>query len=98
MATRQNVSETLGWLAMALGVVVVVWAVDAFVIGPPRLNELDIIDLLLCVTIAITLGVVGLRVRARRSPWMPLLLGVAVSLCFCAVALLKAVQDFNGPH
>ncbi|MGZ4132216.1 MAG: hypothetical protein ACXVWF_04140 [Actinomycetota bacterium] len=98
VTARQKASETLGWTAMALGVVVVLWSVDAFVVGPPSLNELDIIDLVLCGVIAGTLGVVGLRLRAGRSPWRPLVLGVIVSLGLCVLALLKAAQDFNGPH
>jgi len=92
------VSETLGWFAMVLGVVIVLWSVDAFVVGPPHLNELDIIDLLLGLVIAGTLGAVGVRLRARKSPWIPLALGFIVSVGLCVLALLKSVQDFNGPH
>jgi hypothetical protein len=64
--TRRRASETLGWFPMALGVVIVLWSVDAFVVGPPNMNELDIIDLLLCVVVAGTLGAIGLRVRGLQ--------------------------------
>ena len=40
---------------MVLGVVIVLWSVDAFVVVPPSLNDLDIIDLLIGVVIAGTL-------------------------------------------
>ena len=91
-------SGAFGWLAMVLGVVIVLWSVDAFVVGPPSLNELDIIDLLIGVVIAGTLVAVGLRLGAGKSAWKPLLLGLIVSVSLCVLALLKSVQDFNGPH
>jgi hypothetical protein len=83
---------------MLLGVVIVLWSVDAFVVGPPRLNELDIIDLLICVVIAGALVAGGLRLRAGKSAWKPVLLGFILSVSLCVLALLKSVQDFNGPH
>lgn len=98
MTTRLTASGTLGWFAVVLGLVIVLWSVNAFVVGPPSLNELDIIDLLLCLVIAGTLAAVGLRLGARRSPWRSLLFGFIVSGSLCVLALLKAAQDFNGPH
>jgi hypothetical protein len=83
---------------MLLGVVIVLWSVDAFVVGPPSLNELDIIDLLICVVIAGTLVAVGLRLRAGKSASKLVLLGFIVSVSLFVLALLKSAQDFNGPH
>jgi hypothetical protein len=91
------VADALAWLALVLGVAIGLWSIDAFVVHA-KLNELDVIDLLLGMVVAGTVVAVGLRLSTKKSPWGPVLLGGIASLALCVLALLKAAQDFNGPH
>ena len=79
---------------MAGGVLLGTWSVYNAATRP-KPNELDVIDLLLGLVIAITLVVVSIRLRQQRSPWGPFLLGFAVSLGLFVQALRVAFRTFN---
>jgi predicted permease len=91
----QTEAYLLGWFAMVCGALLGAWSVYN-VATRTRPNELDVIDLLLGVVIAVTLVAFGMRLRQRRSPWRPFLLGFTVSVILFALALVKAFQGFNG--
>jgi hypothetical protein len=70
MSCGQKVTEPLVWFATALGIVVALGSLDAFVVDPTKL-ELEIIDLLMGPVIAGTLGAIGRvcgRGGAPRAP------------------------------
>lgn len=90
----RKVADIIGWLTMVGGVLLATWSVFN-VATRPKPNELDIIDLLLGLAIAVTLVVVSIRLRQRRSPWVPFLVGFAVSLGLFVQALRVAFRTFN---
>jgi len=61
----------------------------------PKPNELDVIDLLLGLAIAVTLVAVSMRFRQHRSPWRSFLVGFALSLGLFVQALRVAFRTFN---
>ena len=61
----------------------------------PKPNELDVIDLLLGLAIAVTLVAVSMRLRQHRSPWRSFLGGFALSLGLFVQALRVAFRTFN---
>ncbi|MDP9329075.1 MAG: hypothetical protein M3P11_00260 [Actinomycetota bacterium] len=95
MSARQKAANAFGGFAMVCGLLLGIWSVNNATTRP-KFNELDLIDLLLGVVIAVALVWFSIRVWQRRSAWMPLLVGFGVSSILVVLALLKASQDFNG--
>ena len=91
---RRKAADVIGWLAMLSGVLLGVWSIYNAATRP-KPNELDVIDLLLGLAIAVTLVAVSIRLRQRRSPWRVFLLGFAVSLGLVVQALRVAFRTFN---
>ena len=84
MSAREKAADALGWFAIVVGDLLGVWSVYNTATRP-RLNEFDVIDLLLGVGIAFTLVVMGVRLRQGRGPWVPFFLGFTgstSSLCW----------------
>ena len=91
---RRKAADVIGWLAMVCGVLLGSWSIYNAATRP-KLNELDVIDLLLGLAIAVTLVVISIRLWQRRSPWRVFLLGFAVSLALFVQALRVAFRTFN---
>jgi len=79
---------------MVSGVLLGVWSIDNAATRP-KPNELDVIDLLLGLAIAVTLVAVSMRLRQHRSPWRSFLVGFALSLGLFVQALRVAFRTFN---
>jgi hypothetical protein len=90
------VKGSFGWVAVALGALAVWWSLDAFFIGAPHLNQLDMIDLAMGLVAAATLGVMGLRLLVGKSPWKALIVGAILSIGLFALALFTALQGLQG--
>jgi len=86
---RRKAADVIGWLAMVSGVLLGVWSIDNAATRP-KPNELDVIDLLLGLAIAVTLVAVSMRLRQHRSPWRSFLVGFALSLGLFVQALRVA--------
>ena len=91
---RRKAADVIGWLAMVSGVLLGVWSIDNATTRP-KPNELDVIDLLLGLAIAVTLVAVSMRLRQHRSPWRSFLVGFALSLGLFVQALRVAFRTFN---
>jgi hypothetical protein len=93
-SARRKAADVIGWLAMVCSVLLGSWSIYNAATRP-KSNELDVIDLLLSLAIAVTLVVISIRIWQRRSPWRVFLLGFAVSLGLFVQALRVAFRDFN---
>ena len=91
---RRKASDVIGLMAMICGVLLGLWSIYNGATRP-KPNELDVIDLLLGLAIAVTLVVISIRLWQRRSPWRVFLLGFAVSLALFVQALRVAFRTFN---
>jgi len=91
---RRKAADVIRWLAMVSGVLLGVWSIYNAATRP-KPNELDVIDLLLGLAIAVTLVAVSMRFRQHRSPWRSFLVGFALSLGLFVQALRVAFRTFN---
>ena len=92
--SSNKAADVFGWTTNLVGLALGVWSVYNFTTRV-KPNELDVLNLLMCLVIAITLMAFGICLLLRRSPWKPLLLGIPVTTVLFVLALLRAAKDFN---
>jgi hypothetical protein len=92
MTTEDKARGAFGWLAMIAGALLGMWSIYN-VTTRVKPNELDILDLLLGLAVAATLLATSIRIRQRKSLFLPLILGVSVSLILFVLAMLNALKD-----